>query len=142
MELMEMNLLRYLEENVHESQSGPPLPLLLALDIMLQLAEAMNYLHKSEVMHCDLKPINVLINVVENESYIFPSVRVKLTDFGISKLNLNNSRLATREVGTAKWRAPEVFPFGPRNKYTKAADVYSYAMVFFEVLTGRCHSKT
>jgi len=137
MELMEMDLQRYLEENVHESQSGPPLPLLLALDIMLQLAEAMNYLYKSEVMHCDLKSANVLINVVENkESYIFPSVQVKLTDFGISKLNLNNSRFATMGVGTAQWRAPEVFPFGPRNKYTKAADVYSYAMVFFEVLTG------
>ncbi len=135
MELMEMDLRRYLEENVHESQS--PLPLLLALDIMLQLAEAMNYLHKSEVMHCDLKSANVLINVVENkESYIFPSVQVKLTDFGISKLNLNKSRFATMGVGTAQWRAPEVFRFGSRNKYTKAADVYSYAMVFFEVLTG------
>jgi len=138
MELMEMDLRRYLEENDRESQSGAPLPLLLAVDIMLQLAEAMNYLHKSEVMHCDLKSGNVLINVVENkESYIFPSVQVKLTDFGISKLNLNNPRFATMGVGTAQWRAPEVFQDEQNTeKYTKAADVYSYAMVFFEVLTG------
>jgi serine/threonine protein kinase len=80
MELMEMDLWRFLEENVHESQSGPPLPLLVAVDIMLQLAEAMNYLHKSEMMHRDHKSSNVLINVVENK-YIFPSVQVKLTDF-------------------------------------------------------------
>jgi len=120
MELMEMDLRRYLEENVDESQSGPPLPLLLALDIMLQLAEAMNYLHKSEVMHRDLKSANVLIKVVENkESYIFPSVQVKLADFGISKLNLRNTQKQNTE------------------KYTKAADVYSYAMVFSEVLTAK-----
>jgi protein phosphatase 1L len=40
-------------------------------------------------------------------------------------------------VGTARWRAPEVFEDeANREKYTKSADVYSFAMLFFEVLTG------
>jgi serine/threonine protein kinase len=77
---------------------------------MLQLAEAMNYLHKSGVMHRDLKSSNVLINVVSGkESFILPSVQVKVTDFGMSKLNLNNSRFTTMGRGNAEWRAPEVF---------------------------------
>jgi serine/threonine protein kinase len=128
-ELMSKDLRMYLEEN------GPP-SLPLAVDIMLQIAEGMKYLHERGVMHRDLKAENILINVVENESYISPSVQVKLTDFGLSKLNLNNSRFTTMGVGTAQWRAPEVFKDEQNTeKYTNAADVYSFALVFFEVLT-------
>ncbi|KAH9549279.1 hypothetical protein CY35_10G009600 [Sphagnum magellanicum] len=139
MELMEMDLRMYLDDNLERRRHvGLPLPLLLAVDIMLQLAEAMNYLHKSGVMHRDLKTSNVFINVVvSEESFIFPSVQVKLTDFGLSKLNLNNSRFTTKPMGTTLYRAPEVFEDENTEKYTKAADVYSFAMVFFEVLTGK-----
>jgi serine/threonine protein kinase len=137
-ELMSMDLRRYLEENVHEGQSSPPLSLLLAVDIMLQLAEAMKYLHESGVMHRDLKSNNVLVNVIETEdSHLLSSVQVKVADFGMSKLNMNNSMFTTMQVGKAQWRAPEVFEDEQNTeKYTKAADVYSFAMVFFEVLTG------
>ncbi|CAN5953784.1 unnamed protein product [Sphagnum jensenii] len=99
-ELMSKDLRMYLKENV-------PLSLPLAVDIMLQIVEGMKYLHDSGVMHHDLKAYNFLISVVENELYISPSVQVKLTDFGLSKLNLNNSRFTTMERGNAHWRAPE-----------------------------------
>jgi len=99
-------------------------------------------------MHLDLKSDNVLINaVMSNESYISPSVQVKLTDFGFSKLNLNNSRLTkyvgsrlwmAPEVGTSQWMASEVGEDEKNTeKYTNAADVYSFARAFFDVLTGR-----
>jgi len=65
-------------------------------------------------------------------------VQVKLTDFGFSKLNLVNSRFTPPPTGATLWRAPEVFEHKQNTgKYTKAADVYSYAMVFYEVLTGK-----
>ncbi len=120
---------------MHVPKIGKILP--LAVDIMLQIAEGTKYLHDSGVMHHDLKADNFLINVLENELYISPSVQVKLTDFGLSKLNLNNSRFTTMERGNAHWRAPEVFEDEQNTeKYTNAADVYSFALVFFEVLTG------
>jgi tRNA A-37 threonylcarbamoyl transferase component Bud32 len=151
MELMNMDLRRYLEENVRESQSRPPLSLLLAVDILLQLAEAMNYFHKSRVMHRDLKSSNVLINaVMSKESYISPSVQVKLTDFKLSKLNLNNSRFSTKNLGTPQWMAPEVGTWqwmasevgeDEKNteKYTKAADVLQWFSLRSSL--GRCHLK-
>jgi serine/threonine protein kinase len=53
-------------------------------------------------------------------------------------LNLVNSRFSSRQTGATLWRAPEVFEDKQNiEKYRKAADVYSYAMVFYEVLTGK-----
>jgi tRNA A-37 threonylcarbamoyl transferase component Bud32 len=138
-ELMSKNLRNYLDENILEGQTRPPLSLLLALDIVLQIGEAMKYLHQPGMMHRDLKASNILINVVEcKELCISPSVQVKLTDFGFSKLKeaTNSTMFTSKETGAVLWTAPEVFKENTE-KYTKAADVYSYTMVFFEVLTGK-----
>jgi len=138
-ELMSMDLRRYLDEKKKNAGEGPPLPLLVAMNILLQIAEAMDYLHENAVMHRDLKANNVLINVVEGPDgqLSSSSVQVKLTDFGESKLKLHDSGYTTPMVGTTRWRAPEVFEVEEnREKYTKSADVYSFSMLCFEVLTG------
>jgi len=139
LERMTMDLRKYLDEKKKNAGQGPPLPLPVAVDIMLQVAEGMKYLHGRGVMHRDLKSMNVLINVVENEDEgISSSVQVKLTDFGVSKLKLHDSRFTTKMVGTTRWRAPEVFEDEQNpEKYTKSADVYSFAVIFSEVLTGK-----
>jgi len=137
-ERMSTDLRKYLDEKKKNAGQGPPLPLLVAIDIMLQVAEGMKYLHGRGVMHRDLKSNNVLINVVENQDEgISSSVQVKLTDFGASKLKLRDSRFTTKMVGNTRWRAPEVFDDEQNpEKYTKSADVYSFAVIFSEVLTG------
>jgi len=136
-ELMNKDLRSYLDETVHKGQTRPPLSLLLAVDIMLQIAEPMKYLHENRAMHHDLKAANILINVVESKEFCnSPSVQVKLTDFGFSELKeaTNSTMFTSKETGTTLWRAPEVFKQNTE-KYRKVADVYSYAMIFFEVLT-------
>ncbi len=138
-ELMSTDLRRYLDEKKKNAGEGPPLPLLVAINILLQIAQAMNYLHENGVMHRDLKANNVLVNVVEGPDgqLSSSSVQVKLTDFGESKRKLHDSRYTTPMVGTTRWRAPEVFEVEEnREKYTKSADVYSFSMLCFEVLTG------
>ncbi|KAH8963474.1 hypothetical protein BDL97_04G013000 [Sphagnum fallax] len=98
-ELMSMDLRKYLDEKNNNAGQGPPLPLLVAIDIMLQVAEAMKYLHGRGVMHRDLKSNNVLINVVEDvDESISSSVQVKLTDFGLSKLKLHDPMFSTKMV--------------------------------------------
>jgi serine/threonine protein kinase len=133
LELMSKDLRSYLDETVHKGQTRPPLSFLLAVDIMLQIAEPMKYLHENGMMHRDLQAKNILINVVESkELCVSPSVQVKLKDFGF------NSRFTLPQTGATLWRAPELFEDKQNTeKYRKAADVYSYAMVFFEVLTGK-----
>jgi serine/threonine protein kinase len=139
-EWMQMDLRKYLDE-FNKGGDGSPrgLPLFETVDIMLQIAQGMRYLHDGQMMHRDLKSKNVLVNVIPGpDSRVFSSVlQVKVTDFGLAKLKTDNSRFTTRGVGTTKWRAPEVFEDDNNpGKYKKSADVYSFAMVFFEVLTG------
>ncbi len=131
-ELMSMDLFKYLKER--GVSRGSPLSLLVAIDIMLQIGRAMAYLHQKKVMHRDLKSKNVLMDIVSNKNLALgrSSLHVKVTDFGLSKLQ---DRFTTLRVGSTPWMAPEVF--GVDNMaYTNSADVYSFAMVFFEVLTG------
>jgi serine/threonine protein kinase len=138
---MSKDLRTYLDEKKEASRERqPPLSLFLAINIMLQIADGMKHLHESGVMHRDLKSNNVLVNVVDDQdgSPLSSSlVQVKLTDFGVSKLHPHDSGCSTRNVGTTKWRAPEVFEDEEnRENYTKSADVYSFAIIFSEVLTG------
>jgi serine/threonine protein kinase len=123
LELMSMDLRRYLDEKKENAGEGPPLPLLVAMNILVQIAEAMNYLHENGVMHRDLKANNVLINVVEGPDgqLSSSSVQVKLTDFGQSKLKLHDSRYTTSMVGATQWRAPEVFEEHKPNSLVKAS---------------------
>jgi tRNA A-37 threonylcarbamoyl transferase component Bud32 len=112
LELMSIDLRTFLDDQKKKNgkengEQGPPLPLLTAINIMAQIAEAMNYLHKNGVMHHDLKASNVLINIGEGQDH--SSLSVKLADFGLSKLKLHDSKYTTKMVGTTRWRAPEAF---------------------------------
>ncbi|CAM6024146.1 unnamed protein product [Sphagnum balticum] len=109
-ELMQMDLRKYLDEfNKGGDRSPRGLPLSEAVDIMLQIAQGMRYLHDERMIHRDLKSKNVLVNVIRSpDSPVSSSVlQVKVTDFGLAKLKADNSRYTTKGVGTTKWRAPE-----------------------------------
>lgn len=136
MELMECNLENLI--NKKKRKSSPPFDLEVAVDIMKQIAEAMEYLHQQGVLHRDLKSSNVLVNSYGKgeegkEKYI-----VKIADFGMAKLQANNKMpyFMTVDVGTTFWRAPEVFKKEGCQKYSFPADVWSYGMTCYEILSG------
>lgn len=80
MELMDFDL-TYLFRQTEQ------LDLIVAVDIMLQSAEGMRYLHGANIVHRDLKASNILIK--ELQSFAGRSYSVKLTDFGLARTKVN-----------------------------------------------------
>ncbi|KAH9572250.1 hypothetical protein CY35_02G137500 [Sphagnum magellanicum] len=115
----------------------------VALDLMLQMAEAMQYLHRKKITHRDLKSLNMLINraqipEIEKAGYM----DVKVADFGVSKILNATSTFSPQTVtGTRAWMAPEVMfereeDSSNMKRYPFKSDVYSYAMTCSEILSG------
>lgn len=100
------------------------LPINDVLVIMKSLCAALGYAHINGVVHCDIKPGNVLVDRGGN---------VYLTDFGIAR-HADSSTTTLAGAGTAAYMAPEQIRGEPVNP---ATDVYALGCMLFELLTGR-----
>ncbi|HYP66959.1 MAG TPA: protein kinase [Thiobacillaceae bacterium] len=103
------------------------LPLDLALDTAIQMADALAFAHEHGIVHRDVKPGNVI--VLEDRGAI------KLTDFGIAHINAAQSETrAGVLVGSPRYMAPEQITGKPLDGRT---DVFSAGVVLYEMLTGQ-----
>ncbi|GJM93867.1 hypothetical protein PR202_ga10459 [Eleusine coracana subsp. coracana] len=113
----------------------PPFPLVVAVDVMLQVARGMEYLHGKKVCHGELNPSNVLVKPrQQHDGY----VHVKVAGYGRSGLTKASANGNASE-NECIWYAPEVLDQDGAAgvKCTEKADVYSFAMICFELLTGK-----
>jgi len=103
--------------------------------IALDVAKGMNSLHsyKPPIIHRDLKSLNLLL--VEPITGPKDPIIVKITDFGLARFQGSGDQYMTGAAGTFHWMAPEVLMENPN--YTTKADVYSYGIVLWEILTRR-----
>uniref|UniRef100_A0ACD5XG44 Uncharacterized protein n=1 Tax=Avena sativa TaxID=4498 RepID=A0ACD5XG44_AVESA len=116
---------RYLFGSSHE----PVLSWSTRYQIALGVARGLHYLHercRDCIIHCDIKPENILLN----ETFM-----PKVADFGLAKLMGHDfSRVLTTVRGTVGYLAPEWIA---GTAITTKADVYSYGMMLFEIMSGR-----
>ena len=105
--------------------SKEALPVTLALDIAIQVADGLAYAHDRQVVHRDIKPANIMI------------VRdglVKITDFGIARMRTNEVKTMTGMIlGSPKYMSPEQVT-GKRADHR--VDLFSLGVVLYEMLTG------
>ena len=98
----------------------------LTRNILYQLANAMEFLHRKNLLHSDVKPDNILIRDDET------GIQVALSDFGASRIIMATEVSKLTPAGTDIWMAPEVGKC--RSKYGHPSDVYGFGlMVLFEV---------
>ena len=93
-----------------------------ALDFTVQIANAVDYAHRQNVIHRDLRPGNVLIN---------EQGLVKVADFGTSRV-LEIAAHGTTVIGSPPYMAPEQF----HGKAVFASDLYSLGVTMYQMLTG------
>jgi serine/threonine protein kinase len=104
-------------------QGDRPLALPFVLDIIAQVGDALDYAHANRVIHRDVKPANILIT---------PENRVKITDFGIARLESSNLTQEGQLLGTPNYMAPEQIQ---GKEVDHRADLFSLGVVLYEMLT-------
>jgi serine/threonine protein kinase/Tfp pilus assembly protein PilF len=111
-----------------EVVSRRPLSIRQAAELIAKLARTVHYAHQHGVVHRDIKPGNVLVDV-NGEPH--------LSDFGLARLLETESTMTgTQEmIGTPSYMAPEQ-ALGNKAQLTSATDVYGVGAVFYQLLTG------
>ena len=134
-------VLEYLEgETLAERLRRGPLHPPELLGFAIEIAEALDYAHRHGIIHCDLKPANVLLTRTSG---------AKLLDFGLAGLRStarSADGLSTRATqpleaspdgmisGTLQYLAPELFDGRPADT---RSDVFAFGAVFYEMITNR-----
>jgi serine/threonine protein kinase len=106
-------------------KSSGPLPVAKAIDVAVQVADALACAHTHGVVHRDVKPANILLR---------QDGHVKVADFGIAKAGAGNDLTRTGVVmGTAKYLSPEQVSGSPAEA---SSDIYALGIVLYEMLCG------
>lgn len=111
----------------YSAKTGSRLHPVQAELFLLQLAEALAFIHRAGIVHRDLKPDNILV--------VSPK-EIRLADFGVAVLPGEKSSLAELQkgVGTMDYMAPEVLE---GKTYDLQSDIYALGVTFYELLSGK-----
>tara|TARA_Y100000813_G_scaffold193741_1_gene173357 strand:- start:323 stop:1126 length:804 start_codon:yes stop_codon:yes gene_type:complete len=101
-----------------------PIPLEIAVPMMLEILSAIEFAHKRKIIHLDIKPSNIMITKKGD---------IKILDFGIS-VDLKNKEMSNQIMGSPFYMSPE--QIDGKNINLKS-DIYSLGITFHQMLTAR-----
>ncbi|KAJ0236924.1 hypothetical protein HA466_0253210 [Hirschfeldia incana] len=93
----------------------------VVVQIALDLARGLSYLHSQKIVHRDVKTENMLLDKTRT---------IKIADFGVARVEASNPNDMTGETGTLGYMAPEVLN---GNAYNRKCDVYSFGICLWEI---------
>lgn len=117
-----------------ETTFSPQMPFLRILSIMQQVCNAIAIAHQNHVVHCDLRPDNIILDNVDGQEV------VQIVDFGIARLReISNTGTIYSVHSSAAEGAPSYM--SPEQclgeKLYNTSDIYSLGVILYELLTGK-----
>jgi serine/threonine protein kinase len=108
-------------------QQRGKIPIEETINLMIQACAGIGYAHRAGLIHCDIKPHNLIVT---------PDKRLKVTDFGIARALAS---IQPEEKTDVVWGSPQYFSpeQAAGNAPSPASDVYSLGIVMYEMLTGQ-----
>lgn len=101
-------------------------PLTWVLDVVVRIADALDYAHRQDVVHRDIKPANIMYNEADNS--------LKVTDFGIARITASSRTKTGVILGTPSYMSPEQVA----GKHVDGrSDLFSLGVMLYELTTGR-----
>ena len=94
--------------------------------LMRQILSAISYCHERNLVHCDLKPENIMFESLSSEN------TVKIIDFGNSSFCVGDQKLSNR-FGSVYYVAPEVL----KSSYNEKCDIWSLGVILYLILSGK-----
>jgi serine/threonine protein kinase len=111
-------------ESLLIAQESPRPSVEVSLDLVWQLAEALDYAHAQNIVHRDIKPANILVT---------PEGRAKITDFGVARLTHSEITMQGQLMGTPSYMSPEQLK---GEAMDGRSDLFSLGIILYWLLTG------
>ena len=120
-------VMEYIEGTTLDSliSSSADRPVSVTLDLVKQVAQALDYAHSQGIVHRDIKPANIIVT---------PDGRAKITDFGIAKLAVTQLTMPGEAIGTPSYMSPEQIA---GEQLDGRSDLFSLGIILYSMLVGQ-----
>ena len=118
-------VLEYVQGSTLQSRLQQRIPLPQAITIMRDVLSGVSAAHDAGIIHCDLKPANIIIT---------DKGQAKVADFGLALLTDTQQQDSEALIGTPQYMAPEYIE---THQHQTVSDVFSLGLIFYQMLTGK-----
>lgn len=120
-------LIEYIEgKNLYQVYRTQKFNEIDAYQCIKEISKGLNYLHSENIMHCDIKPENIMVISILDE------IKIKIIDFGFAQFFYEGQRFS-KLSGSPLYLSPEMMDYRP---YDYRIDIWAIGIIYYEIISG------